>query len=74
MAGSVFPSRWPRRLLVAAVSLLLLGNLCWALIAARSIRDADRRMVAADAVIQRADSIVRDWVQRGCAPRTKPLP
>lgn len=33
---------------------------------------ADRR--EARAMIQQADSLMRDWVERGCAPRTKALP
>lgn len=31
----------------------------------------ERRAVV---VIQRADSLIADWVSRGCAPRTKALP
>lgn len=31
----------------------------------------ERRAVA---VIQRADSLMNDWIARGCAPRSKTLP
>lgn len=33
---------------------------------------ADRR--EAQAVISQADSLMRDWIARGCAPRSKTLP
>ena len=54
--------------LLGATSLLLAfgSSLAW-------VR-ANKREAQASAVIQRADSLQRDWVRRGCAPRTQALP
>lgn len=56
------------------IVLLAFGNVLGWAVAARAISDADKRAEAAEIVIARADSIHRDWVGRGCAPRTQALP
>lgn len=54
--------------LLACVSLLLAAGSSFAWVR------ANRRTAQAVAVIQRADSLMRDWVSRGCAPRTSSVP
>ena len=58
------------------VVLGLLGVTSLALAGASAVFtvQAKRENRRAYVVVQRADSIVKDWVSRGCAPRTETLP
>lgn len=54
--------------LLACVSILLAaGSALYGLHARHVVHDAQK-------VVARADSLVNDWIARGCAPRTKALP
>ena len=54
--------------LLACVSILLAG--ASAVFTVQAILETMR----ARAVTERADSLIKDWVARGCAPRTQALP
>lgn len=54
--------------LLASVSILLAGA------SAVFTVQAKLETMRARAVVQRADSLVADWVKRGCAPRSQSLP
>lgn len=56
---------------------VLLALVCAILLAfgsAMAWRHASQAEDRALRVVQRADSLVAEWVSRGCAPRTKALP
>jgi hypothetical protein len=58
------------------VLLVLLGTTSIFLAVGSSLawKRADAREADAVQIIARTDSLMKDWVKRGCAPRTQALP
>lgn len=59
---------------VGLLALLALVSLALCALSIGFIVQARHQTRAAQAVVARADSLVNDWIARGCAPRTKALP
>lgn len=58
------------------ILLSLFATVCILLAAASAVFTVQAKLetMRARAVVERADSLVRDWTARGCAPRSKALP